>query len=280
MAGRGVVMEIGYACSFTVDRLLIGEKHVIQPGGPALYATIAAATEGVGPKVYSAVGLDFKNQWIKGLGDLGVDTQKVKRIRNRLTTMFTIAFKPNGRQLYVSNPLFLDDYFRQTKITEDLLYASFTFGEINSDTLRSIVDGREVFVDIQGFTRSSNLFGAVKVCEPRIDFDGIKILKVSDDEATDLKRLIRRALKNGVAEVLVTMGRRGAVVYTEGQVYSHPSLVKDAQAPNTLGAGDVFGSVYFICRTKGQSIVKALSTASERTASFIRGESRALYHLK
>lgn len=267
-------MEIGYACSFTVDRLVYGGKQWLQPGGPALYSSSAALCAGAKPVVYSAVGFDFEERWLRRLGEMGVEVGRVERVSGRLTTMFTATFEGYGRRLYVFNRLGLDQYFGRTEIFHDRLYVSFTFGEVCSQTLKRIVGGREVFLDLQGFSRTTDEAGLVRHVGSQVDLEGVKYLKVSHDESKGIGKLARFAFDQGVCEVVFTMGGRGAAVFDGEATYFCPALTGSVDQPKTVGAGDVFGSVYFAYRLRGFGVPEALSAASVAAAKFVRRRSR------
>lgn len=267
-------MEIGYACSFTIDRLVHGGVQWLQPGGPALYSSLGALVVGARPVVYSAVGFDFEEEWLVRLGGLGVDIGGVGRVGGMLTTMFTAVFEGSGRRLYVFNRLGLDEYFGRVEIPHRELYVSCTFGEVGGGTLAKLVEGREVFVDLQGFSRTTDMAGLVRPTEPSVGFKGVRYLKVSHDDSLDLGGLLKRALSDGVEEIVVTRGGGGATVFCGGKTYFCPALTGVADQSKTLGAGDVFGSVYFAYRVGGRSVPVALSAASVAAARFVRRRSR------
>ena len=263
-------MDIGYACSFTVDRVVHAGREWVQPGGPALYSALAAKSMGVRPVVYSAVGFDFLGVWLKKLRMLGVDVGRVGRVGTGLTTMFTITFNPPPRRLYTFNALGLDAYFGRVNIDEKYVYASFTFGEVGSEALHRIIEGRQVFLDVQGFARRTDARGLVGVAQPRVSFEGVRFLKVSHDEVIGEHGIIRRAFEEGVSEVVVTRGGGGAEVHTRDDKYYCPALAKPVRHLNTLGAGDVFGSAYFVSRVGGLGVRESLATATVAAALFIR----------
>lgn len=263
-------MDIGYACSFTVDRVVHSGREWVQPGGPALYSALTAKSMGVKPVVYSAVGFDFLGVWLRRLRGLGVNVGRVKRVGNGLTTMFTITFEPPPRRLYTFNTLGLDAYFGRVNIDEKYVYASFTFGEVGREALDRIVEGREVFLDVQGFARHTDKTGLVNVVQPKVTLEGVRFLKVSHDEVIYEHGLIRRAFEEGVSEVVVTRGSEGAEVHTRDRKYFCPALAKPTRYLNTLGAGDVFGSAYFVSRVRGLGVREALAAAAVAAARFVR----------
>ncbi|MEM0120750.1 MAG: PfkB family carbohydrate kinase [Thermoprotei archaeon] len=263
-------MGLGYVCSFTVDRVIHTRGEWLQPGGPALYSALAARAMGGDPVVYSAVGFDFLGVWLDKLMALGVDVRRVARFRDALTTMFTISLRSSSRRLYAFNALRLDSYFRRVRINADHVYVSFTNGEVVSGTLSRIVRGKVVFLDLQGFMRRMDARGLVRVGEPKVSLEGVRFLKFSHDEVTNIGGLVKRGFKQGVSEILVTRGGGGAEVYTRMEKYYCPALAKPLSAKNTLGAGDVFGSVYFVSRIRGLSAREALAAASLAAASFVK----------
>jgi ribokinase len=88
---------------------------------------------------------------------------------------------------------------------------------------------------------------------------GIEVTSVASAEAAAIELCAQ-----GVAQVVVTMGARGAFVYANG----HGTLVPacEAQAVDTTGAGDVFNGALAVALTEGAPLAEAVRFAT-RAAS-------------
>jgi len=257
-------------CSFTIDTIVRKRNRIVAPGGPALYSTLAIllTKRPRNATVYSVVGYDFREKWLKRLERLGADLSNVVRDPSRATTKFTLRLSGDDRTLYVKDPLDMDAYFSSIRPQSQSLFVSFTYNEVRPSTIYELTRNRVCLVDLQGFARKAASTGQVTKKRLMFDFSNFRFVKFSKSEVTSPKAIVERALSQGVEEVLVTDGGRGSVLYTEDQIYK--CLPKfDAQGSrnfDSTGAGDVFGAEYFASRIEGESPKDALLRATSAAA--------------
>jgi sugar/nucleoside kinase (ribokinase family) len=142
-----------------------------------------------------------------------------------------------------------------------------------AETLALLGRGRVLSLDGQGLTRSGER-GPVELDG---DYDPdlllhVDVLKLSQDEAEalDLSLDARSLGSLGVREVVVTLGRRGTVVYAEGIAERVPARVLDVSDPT--GAGDEFIAAYLSYRRRRHAPASAARLASEVVHSLLRDD--------
>jgi sugar/nucleoside kinase (ribokinase family) len=91
----------------------------------------------------------------------------------------------------------------------------------------------------------------------------ISVLKLSEEEAEAIvgKPTAKALAEIGVAEIVVTLGSRGSLVYSDGELTPVPARPVVANV-DTTGAGDEYAAVYLAARSRGRSPVLAARRAS------------------
>ena len=77
---------------------------------------------------------------------------------------------------------------------------------------------------------------------------------------TTLDEAIARYLKDGIKEVVVKRGSKGASYYSADETLHVDSYAVDEVDPT--GAGDCFGGAYIACRLQGHGVSQALRYAN------------------
>lgn len=88
------MLKIIIAGHVTLDRIRADqqERRTWVPGGPAVHASLAAASLGVKPYIVSKIGRDFGRDRIEWLRQMGVDTLFLK-VTAAPTTKFEIRYR-------------------------------------------------------------------------------------------------------------------------------------------------------------------------------------------
>jgi sugar/nucleoside kinase (ribokinase family) len=124
--------------------------------------------------------------------------------------------------------------------------------------------GRRLSFDGQGLVRSSGL-GLVELgrnIDPQV-LRQIDVLKLSEEEAEAIGvGLDDRSLGSlGVAEIVVTLARKGCVVYADGLAEHVPT--RPVEVADPTGAGDEFIAAYLSYRSRRHGPRSAAHLASE-----------------
>ena len=141
-----------------------------------------------------------------------------------------------------------------------------------AETLAALARGRRVSLDGQGLARLPQI-GPLALdgeYDPSV-LRSVSILKLSEDEAELLvdgydERSLARL---GVREVVVTLGSRGCVVFSDGVaelVRAHP-----VPALDPTGAGDAFATAYLAARSGGAAPTAAARRAAALVTDLLSG---------
>jgi sugar/nucleoside kinase (ribokinase family) len=146
--------------------------------------------------------------------------------------------------------------------TEWVHVAPLSRSDFPAETLAALAQGRRILLDAQGLVRSPAT-GPLVLDD---DYDPallghIAVLKLAEEEAQvvldDFTEASVRRL--GVPEVLLTLGSRGSIVYTNDAVVRVPARPVDVEP---TGAGDGFSAAYVAARAHGHSPVTAARRAT------------------
>ena len=150
--------------------------------------------------------------------------------------------------------------------------APLSRADFPAETLAALAHGRRLSLDAQGLVRPARI-GPLELDG---DYDSgllrhVSILKISDEEAELLvDGYDERALgRLGVREVVVTLGSRGCIVYTDGVA----ELVRAhaVASPDPTGAGDAFAAAYLVARSSGAAPTAAARRAATLVSDLLAG---------
>jgi sugar/nucleoside kinase (ribokinase family) len=131
------------------------------------------------------------------------------------------------------------------------------------ETLEVIARGRRVLLDGQGLVRPERT-GPLRL-DPDFDpalLEPLTALKLAEEEALAIVGEItpQTLARLGVAEVLVTRGSRGSLVFAEGKLTEIPA--RQLAVSDPTGAGDAFCVYYATARARGRSPLAAARQAT------------------
>ncbi len=96
-------MKIGVYGNLTLDELDRNGKHLIRPGGSALYSSLAAAYLGARVSIFSNIGRDYPKNILSSISSHLIDIAGVKKF-DGLTTRFRISYNADSRRLEMVHP--------------------------------------------------------------------------------------------------------------------------------------------------------------------------------
>ena len=270
------ILTVGHV---TIDLIACpGFKDVKRSvGGPPLYASIAASNLGSKVAVLSNVGEDFPEEYVRLLARWNVELSHLKKYVGARTTKFFVRYIDDRRELRMI------DLAPPIKPTEEVLqldrkavHVSPVAGEVSYQAFRRIcMKDSIVSLDPQGYLRSFDEHGLVTLVGLRDEsiLREVDILKTSRMESSvltgfrDPLRAICKLAGFGVKVVIVTMGRRGALIHFGEKTYFIPSF-KVERVIDPTGAGDSFiGAFLSEYVRNGEAVWSACIGAA--TASFI-----------
>lgn len=248
----------------THDRIITPRFEANMPGGTAYYfAKALRHLEHDRFMLVTGVAEDAL-QVVAGLRKEGIDVEVVP---SRRTVFFENAYGEDmndrrQRVLAKADPFTIGSLMgieAEVYHLGTLLADDFSVEVIKELSMRGVVS-----VDIQGYLREVE---GDKV-KP-VDFDRklealpyIDILKANEKEmetltgATDPYEAARILASWGAGEVLLTLGDRGSLIYSEGMFHEIPAYPV-AEAVDATGCGDTYMAGYLYKRSQGVSIDEA-----------------------
>jgi sugar/nucleoside kinase (ribokinase family) len=197
------------------------------------------------------------------------------------TARFGIEYHGDERRMTVEavgSPWRAEDVTRWTALrrVQWVHLAPLVRSDFPVQTVAAFAEGRRLSYDGQGLVRPAH----TGPLEPDAEFDRellahISILKLAEEEAlTVAGGLTEQALRTlGTPEVVVTLGRRGSIVFADG-VAEHVAIRPVAPRTDVTGAGDAFAAAYLLARSGGFSPSAAARWASGAVAGLLSGHVR------
>ena len=249
----------------TLDRTAGG----VRPGGSAYYAAIAAHRLGCRVGVLTAFGPDFPADALPaGIEVFGVPSDR--------TTIYELQATPKGRQLILHSRASdleagrLPAEWRQAPLSLVCPIVS----EVDPAIAAAFPEG-SVGVAPQGWMRRRGRGGAI-TAQPWEDADLVlpraQVVVVSDE---DIEPFEKAALEwfQQVPVGAVTQGRRGAVLYVNGERFHvEPDPARET---DSTGAGDVFAATLLIEYHREGNPWEAAEAAACAAAASVEAEGAA-----
>jgi sugar/nucleoside kinase (ribokinase family) len=145
--------------------------------------------------------------------------------------------------------------------------------DMSVDFIRQLATRSKVSLDVQGFLRTveNKNVKLIDWKDKRETLEHISILKANDQEMEvitgcgEVREGASMLAEWGVEEVVITLGSRGSVIYTNGQFYDIPVFIP-RQLKDTTGCGDTYMAGYLSQRRLGKSPSEAGEFASAMAA--------------
>lgn len=248
----------------TLDTIITPNHKAFLPGGTAWYFGHAMAS--LGDRDFSLV---------TSLGESEMDS--VGELRNRGVDVRVL---PSRRSVWFENSYAADTNVRTQRVlakadpftcealegTEARIIHLGTLlaDDFPPETIPWLAGNGLVSVDVQGFLREVQGEKVVPVDWPekKTLLPWITFLKANEEEALVLTGLSdpRRAAvalgDTGVREVIVTLGDKGSVIWSDGRLHEIPAF-RTENAVDATGCGDTYMAGYLHKRAHGASIDEA-----------------------
>jgi sugar/nucleoside kinase (ribokinase family) len=247
------VSDVTVVGHFSVDSILLPSRphsFMVLGGGVTYVSLVTKRLEG-NASIISKVGGDFPEAYLWWLKGEGIDLTGVVKNEAEKTTRFELQYDSNlsNRTLKLkgkASPIEVDEL--PNDIHAKAIHIAPIAGEISLEVVEHLKQCTNVLsLDPQGLLRKFDEAGNVTCCSPMDKrlLDLVNIYKSSSDEIITLtgqpniKPAIRAVHDHGVETVIVTLGRKGAILSVEKTVYNIPACPSKAFVDPT-GAGDVF----------------------------------------
>jgi len=155
-----------------------------------------------------------------------------------------------------------------SSITSPMVYISTILNEFLLNSI-NLYKGK-VFLDIQGYVRDGNTYGAKKILGYSLKaLQNIYCMKGTKEEFSYIPKNILQMQKKKI--LLITNGSKGSVIYVNSRIYriTTSTILKPI---DTIGAGDTLFALFIAGMSKNWSPQKALSYATDKTVHFLQNK--------
>ncbi len=240
-------MKIGVYGNLTLDELDRNGKHLIRPGGSALYSSLAAAYLGARVSIFSNIGRDYPRNILSSISSNLIDIAGVKKF-DGLTTRFKISYNADSRMLEMVHP---GRKLKPRNLLRSLqaIHLGPVFNEIGLNTLAYARRHSEFLtLDVQGLLRTTGQDGFVRLARKNVNpfLSKCNLVKATEEEAhviapsSTIVATARGLLRKGAQYAIITRGRSGSLLVKKyGGAFRIPS-VPERKVVDLTGAGDIF----------------------------------------
>jgi len=256
----------------TLDKVITPNSVKHMPGGTSYYFSNAIRNMHLGYLLVTSLG-STEMHTVEELRALGI------RI-NAFTSAWSVYFENIygvNRNHRTQRVLHKADPFTAEQI-KDIQSKIFHLGPLLADDMsaafiKDLSTRGSVSLDVQGFLRTVENKNVVLADWPEKKemLKYIDIIKANDQEMevvtglTDIRDGASLLAEWGVKEVIITLGDKGSVIYTDGIFYDIPVFVP-GNVSDTTGCGDTYMAGYLSQRILGKGPQKAGEFASAMAA--------------
>lgn len=256
----------------TLDKVVTPRSVNFMPGGTSFYFSNAIRQMPLRYLLVTALG-ETEMPRVSALRELGIEV-------SAYTSKYSVYFE----NIYGDNPdhrtqrvLRKADPFSYDQVA-GIDAAIFHLGPLLADDMsagfiQQLGARSKISLDVQGMLRTVDNKN-VKLIDwknKRETLQHISFLKANDQEmevitgCSEVREGAMMLAAWGVEEVVITLGSRGSVIYTEGQFYDIPVFIP-RHLKDTTGCGDTYMAGYLSQRSLGKSPAEAGEFASAMAA--------------
>ncbi|MEM4703617.1 MAG: PfkB family carbohydrate kinase [Candidatus Bathyarchaeia archaeon] len=275
------IAAVGHLC---IDSIFLPERTspCVVLGGSAAYVSLTARRLESTVAIVSKVGADFPEAYRWWLAQERIDLSALSRLGEAQTTRFTLKYNNDltERTLQLTAkapPITLEDLANSLKA--GAVHLAPIAGEVTYEVIDHMRKCTEtVSLDPQGLLRDFDKEGNVslgKLTNVRL-LELVDIYKSSQLEiealtgGSELNKAIKAVHDYGVDVVIVTLGRKGAVVSAEDTVYNVPAC-EPTKTVDPTGAGDAFIGGFLSEYVNGANIFRCACVGSAAASFAVEG---------
>jgi sugar/nucleoside kinase (ribokinase family) len=244
----------------TKDIVRIKDVVLEMPGGVAYYFAIGSKNLGLNVSIITKIAKKDENL-LKNLvkNDVAIFCRE-----SPSTTIFENIYPTNfdfriQKVNSIARPFSMGD-------VQEINAQIFHFGPLTKDDipleiLKRLSRKAIISLDIQGFLRNVEMGKVINVDWDEKD-EGlayVDILKANEMEAriatgeTNMKKAAAKLSSHGINEIVITLGAKGSLIYSENKFYAIPSFPV-SHISDTTGCGDTYMAGYIYKRLKSFDI--------------------------
>lgn len=244
-------------------------------GGAPWYAGRAFCLLGREATIAAKCGQADRRRFLMRLEQFGLP---VSLVAGGETTAFSFGYDGERRSMTVDavgEPWTPEEALTAVDRAEWVHVAPLLRTDFPPDTLAALAAERRLLLDGQGLVRP----GRTGPLQLDADHDPellrhIAILKLTEEEALALTGSVDDVAELGVAEVVVTLGSRGCLVFANG-TRTHVPAQEVHGVVDPTGAGDAFAATYLSARQRGRTPELAAWRASALVAGLLAPKTQA-----
>ena len=247
-----------------------GDSIEIIPGGKGANAALTVQRLGVDVIMVGRVGRDiFAKTALKNLKSDGVNTKFILRDRKSHTGLAVIIVTSSGENSIFVYPganmnLSFEDIDKLDNVWKDcsIVLTSFEIPlEIVEYTLdKAHKNGLKVLVDAGPATACpESILKKVDILSPN-ETEAEVLTGVSVKDLNSAKRAAKKLIKIGIPIVILKLGERGSLFYSNDEIYHSPAY--KVISIDTTAAGDAFTGAFAVSMHNDKSLKDALRFAN------------------
>jgi ribokinase len=252
---------------------IFGKEFLINEGGKGLNQAVACARQDANVSMVSSVGSDgYGEKLLSVLKENHIDTSHVMIREHSHSGIALILVNENDNRIIVNsgaNSLTTYDqvmkaldesspgdvFLTQFEIPFDVVESSLSYAKAKKMiTIVNPAPGRRI---------DSKTLSNIDILIPNeTEAENITGIKYTDEHS--LKKMIQYLIKNGVKEVIITLGEKGSIYGNSESIIRIPSFLVDVI--DTTAAGDTFVATIAVNIAKGHSASESLIKATAASA--------------
>ena len=234
----------------TIDEILVEGRRYESMGGVVCYAGLAARALGARVRIFSKVGRDFPESYLRILRAAGIDVSHVEADAPH-TTRFQLDYSGDERVVRVPSWAGGLELNPEHHIEADAVYLGPVAWEFDLESVKRFSAVLEkVALDPQGLMRVPDEVGLIRLKQVDLTLPNLWILRVSREEAETLSgrvspdQILERLRAFNAKITILTLGRLGSLIACGSKKFKVPSYETRVEDPT--GAGDVFGGAFIV----------------------------------
>lgn len=243
----------------TLDKVVTTQSVNFMPGGTSFYFSKAIQKFDVDYRLITAVAA-AELPIVEQLQKEGIE---ITTLPSEHTVFFENIYSQNQDHREQNVLYKADPFTKEVALLPNIDAQIYHLGPLLSDDisvelLKALAKKGMVSLDIQGFLRfvKNQKVHYTDWVDKDEALAHVSILKANEYEMeviTGQKEIRAGALylaEMGVKEVIITLGSKGSVIYTDGNFYEIPSF-KPKQVVDATGCGDTYMAGYLLKKIKG-----------------------------